>query len=251
MVEPTTEEEFLASYDIHQYQVPLTTVDIAIFTMRQSELQVLLVKRAQFPAKGQWALPGGFIDIALDGSLVDAASRKLFEKTGVKSPYLEQVGSFGSAKRDPRGWSVTICYFALLSSEDIILQSDFSSESVEWAPVDDIDKGEVSLAFDHNHILSECKDRLVSKVQYTALPVHLLPKDFTLSDLQRVYEALLGKPVEKKSFRRRILDADILCETGEMRKGGSRPAKVYRLKEGIENHFFPRTIEGKREAAVS
>ncbi|MFT7185627.1 MAG: 8-oxo-dGTP diphosphatase [Pseudohongiellaceae bacterium] len=239
------EKAFLKSYNIHDFDVPLTSVDMAIFTIREQQLQVLLIKRAQHPALGQWALPGGFINQSKDESLDDTAHRKLKEKTGVDTPYLEQVATFGGAKRDPRGWSVTIAYFALISSDEITLNGDESSEEVLWVPVKEIGS-KYELAFDHQTILETCYKRLKGKVQYTSLPVNLLQNEFTLTELQNTFEIVLEKSVEKKSFRRRILDADILEETGSMRTGSNRPAKLYKIKSGSESHFFNRNIEGTR-----
>lgn len=245
MTKNITEKEFLKGYSIHDFDVPLTSVDMAIFTVRDGQLQVLLVKRAQHPALGQWALPGGFIDAQKDNTLDDTARRKLGEKTGVYAPYLEQVASFGSANRDPRGWSVTVSYFALIASDDISLSKDDSSEEVTWVAIESVEK-EFNLAFDHQAILKISYERLKSKVQYTSLPINLLPDEFTLTELQKIFEIILGVAVEKKSFRRRMNDADILQETGTMRTGSNRPAKLYRVKANGNNHFFARNIEGPR-----
>ncbi len=245
MAKQLTEKQFLQNYNIHDFDVPMITVDMAIFTVKEGKLQVLVVKRAQHPAKGKWALPGGFVDMKLDKTLSDTAYRKLKEKTGVDTPYLEQVESFGGAKRDPRGWSVTVAYLALISSDDIVLSKDESSEDVTWVPIEDMEK-KVALAFDHDAVLKACHGRLKGKVQYTSLPVNLLPADFTLTELQKTFEIILDKAVEKKSFRRRILDADILEETGEMKTGSNRPAKLYRVKPEGESHFFARSLEGPR-----
>lgn len=240
-----SEKEFLAAYKIHDYDVPLASVDMVIFSIRDDRLQVLLVKRAQFPAKGKWALPGGFIDLQKDKTLDDTAYRKLFEKTGVKSPYLEQVASFGGPKRDPRGWAVTVAYFALIPSRNIDLMADESSEEVRWVPVEEVIDN-YKLAFDHQSILDASNERLRNKVEYTSLPVNLLPEEFTLTELQQTFEIVLQQPVAKKSFRRRMLDAEILIETGDMRAGSNRPAKLYRVLPEGDNHFFTRNIEGPR-----
>ncbi len=245
MTQDNSEIEYLQNYNVHDYQVPLTTVDMSIFTVREGTLQVLLVKRAEHPALGQWALPGGFIDIENDPTLDYTAKRKLKEKTGVDTPYLEQVATFGSATRDPRHWSVTVAYFALINSSSIQLKKSVSSEEVVWVPVKEV-VNNYSLAFDHQHILNACYQRLQGKVQYTSLPIHLVPDSFTLTELQATFEIILEKKVEKKSFRRRILDANIIEETGEMRVGSSRPAKLYRLKNDSSSHYFTRNIEGPR-----
>lgn len=240
-----SEKEFLASYNIHDFDVPLTSVDMVIFTIKDAQLKMLLIKRAQYPAKGKWALPGGFIDVKHDKTLDDTATRKLFEKTGVKTPYLEQVSTFGNSKRDPRGWALTVAYFALISSEDIELKNHESTEEVRWVPVDDVSR-EYKLAFDHQSILDACKERLRNKVEYTSLPVNLLPEAFTLTELQQTFEIVLQQPVAKKSFRKRMLDANIFEETGELKTGSNRPAKLYRVLPNGDNHFFTRSLEGPR-----
>ena len=245
MSESNSEAKFLKNYNIHDFDVPLTTVDMAIFTLKDYVLQVLLVKRAQHPALGKWALPGGFIDLKKDHCLMDTAKRKLREKTGVNTPYLEQVASFGSSDRDPRGWSVTLAYFALLSWEEVTLSKDGSSDDIKWVAIDNV-LNTINLAFDHDEILLACIERLRNKVQYTSLPINLLPEEFTLTEMQSTFELILRKKVEKKSFRRRILDANIIEETGNMKKGSNRPAKLYRAKSEAANHFFPRSIEGTR-----
>ncbi|MCR8922341.1 NUDIX hydrolase [Dasania sp. GY-MA-18] len=245
MTAKQTEKQFLKSYNIHDFDVPLTSVDMAIFTLKDEQLQVLLVKRAQHPALGQWALPGGFIDFKKDKVLADAARRKLAEKTGVDTPYLEQVATFGGADRDPRGWSVTITYFALIVCDEVELSGDESSDDVKWVPIKDI-TNKLELAFDHKQVLAACIERLKNKVQYTSLPVNLLPEEFTLTELQQTFEIILDKKIEKKSFRRRIDDADILEETGNMKTGSNRPAKLYRAKPKGENFYFTRNIEGPR-----
>ena len=147
--------------------------------------------------------------------------------------------------RTVRGWSVTITYMALVSVDAVVLRKDDSSEEVAWTPVDQLKKNN-DLAFDHNKILESCHKRLKDKVRYTSLPVNLLPPDFTLTELQRIFEVILDKSVEKKSFRRRILDAQILEETGNFRGGSTRPAKLYRAVEKNTNHFFARNMEGTR-----
>ena len=245
MASSQTERQFLKTYNIHDYDIPLVSVDIAIFSVIDDKLNVLTVKRAQHPRKGKWALPGGFIDLSADKTIDDAAHRKLAEKTGVTKAHLEQVISVGNNARDPRGWSVTIAYMALVSVDAVDLRKDDSSEEVAWTPVDQLKKNN-DLAFDHNQILESCHKRLKDKVRYTSLPVNLLPPDFTLTELQRIFEVILANPVEKKSFRRRILDAQILEETGNFRAGSNRPAKLYRVADKNTNYFFTRNIEGTR-----
>lgn len=240
-----SEAEFLEDYDPKIFDRPSVSVDTVIFTVFDGALQVLLVERANYPCKGQWALVGGFIDLKNDRTLEDTAKRKLMEKTGVKTPYLEQCFTLGNYNRDPRGWSVTTVYFALLSHETIKLTQHKGQEKTKWSPI--IGEGiEDSLAFDHNEILSGAIARLRNKVLYTSLPAYLMPEKFTLKDLQQVYEIILDQNLETKSFRRRIGRADILEETSETRQDAKRPAKLYRLKDDIDTFFFLRTIEGAR-----
>ena len=218
---------------------PLTTVDVVIFAIRDERLQVLLVQRPSgegepFPLS--LALPGGFVDVAKDHDLAACAARKLKEKTGVTSPYLEQLGSWGSASRDPRGWSATHAYFALIPEGASTLTSD-----ARWCPIQGGTLKE-KLAFDHGDILASAIRRLRNKVEYTSLPAFLMPQEFTLPDLQRVYEIVLDRPLEKSAFRTRILSADMIEPVAKMRRGPNRPAQLYRLRKGREPVYFVRTF---------
>lgn len=241
-----TEAEFLKAYDANAFERPNVSVDTVIFTVSGGQLQVLLVQREHHPCQGLWSLVGGFIDVQKDKALIDTAKRKLAEKTGVKTPYLEQFCSYGNKTRDPRGWSVTTVYFALIPVEGITLQAGQGATDIKWAVIKD-GKVKDKLAFDHAQILAECSERLKSKVLYTSLPVHLMPEEFTLAELQRVYEIILGDTLEHKSFRRRILAADIIEETGKTKDTGRRPAMIYRKKKGEGTHFFVRNIESAQE----
>lgn len=223
---------------------PYTTVDVAIFSVRDDALQVLLVQRpsdAGEPFPGQWALPGGYVDVARDDSLLDCARRKLREKTAVASPYLEQLGSWGNATRDPRGWSATHVYFALLPSDDLTLAKGANAADVAWFEVDALLR-KPKLAFDHATLLRAAVERLRSKVEYTSLPAFLLPEPFTLPQLQHMYEIVLGRAVDKSGFRTRMLAADFLEEVGVVESDSNRPPMGYRLKDREKAVFFPRTF---------
>ncbi|KJK20986.1 DNA mismatch repair protein MutT [Burkholderiaceae bacterium 16] len=229
---------------------PLTTVDVVILTIRAGALQVLLVQRPQLPGEpfpGQWALPGGFVDIERDQNLQGCALRKLAEKTGVNSPYLEQVGSWGSATRDPRGWSTTHVYMALLADATLAPQKGGNAADLRWAPVEG-DGVSVPLAFDHADLLGAALGRVRGKTEYTSLPAHLLPPDFTLGELQHVYELVLGRPLEKKAFRTRMLAAGLLEELGTQKETGRRPASLYRLREQSGLVYFTRSFEQRERA---
>ena len=222
---------------------PLTTVDVVIFAIRDATLQVLLVRRPAHqdePFPDTWALPGGFIDMEKDNNLQACAVRKLREKTGYASPYLEQLGSWGSASRDPRGWSVTHAYFALIPAKPA-LKNATSTTDVQWFPMVGSSVAP-KLAFDHGVILEAAALRLRNKVEYTSLPAHLMPPEFTLPDLQRVYEVILGRPLEKSAFRTRMLAADLVEPLSKMRTGPNRPAQLYRLKNPKSPVYFARTF---------
>lgn len=226
---------------------PYTTVDVVIFTVRSDALEVLLVQRptdTSEPFPGQWALPGGFVNVDLDDDLLACARRKLREKTGVASPYLEQLGSWGGAARDPRGWSATHAYFALMPADDVELAKGANAAAVDWFPVDDVlaARSKQRLAFDHGDILRAAVERLRSKVEYTSLPAFLLPEPFTLPQLQRTYEIVLGRPVDKSGFRTRMLAAEFLDEVGIVESSANRPPMGYRLKDRSAPVFFPRTF---------
>ena len=229
------------------FQSPFTTVDVVIFTVIDDQLNVLLVKRTSDgsePFPGMWALPGGYVDIKRDKDLEACALHKLKEKTGVASPYLEQLGSWGNATRDPRGWTATHVYFALLPHEAVKLDTDSQSADIGWSPVKGDGVGH-KLAFDHKTILAAALARLRNKAEYTSLPAYLLPDTFTLSELQRAYAVVLGRPVDKSGFRTRVLSAGLVEETNGV-KTGHRPAQLYRLKTPKNPTFFPRTFNPRK-----
>jgi 8-oxo-dGTP diphosphatase len=245
MGDKRAEEAFLQRYDRRQFASPLTTVDVAIFSIVNAELCVLLIERSNFPAKGQFALPGGFIDEAGDATLLATAYRKLYEKTGVTAPHLEQVESIGGAVRDPRGWSVTVLYFALIDrsavSEVSVSVSPTSTEPVLWAPVNEAVS--MDLAFDHQDLFRRALERLRSKTRYTALPLGLMQNEFTLTELQHVFETILEVGLEKKSFRRRLIDSGAVVESGNVQHGVHRPAAMYRLGNVPLDFVFPRSLQ--------
>jgi 8-oxo-dGTP diphosphatase len=226
------------------FQRPLASVDVVIFSVQEGHLRVLLVQRpatAEEPYPKLWALPGGFVDIEKDQDLEHCAKRKLREKTGVEASYLEQLGSWGSATRDPRGWSATHVYFALMSGDDVKLHAGGNAADTRWMVIDGLRVKE-KLGFDHAEILKSAVTRLRSKVEYTSLPAFLMPQEFTLTELQRIYETLLGRPIEKKSFRTRILATNLLEEIARRKEGANRPAKMYRLRNRKQPVLFVRAL---------
>jgi len=224
-----------------------TSVDPVIFTVFDNRLHLLLVKRNIDPYSGCWSLPGGFINTGEDKDLHAAALRKLKEKTNVAAPYLEQVETVGSANRDPRGWSLTVVYYALIARPDTELCAVHGASEVRWAPLED-DGPAIPLAFDHEKLIRLALDRLRAKVSYTSVAAHLLAEPFTILDLQNIHEIILGRKVEKKTLMRRYLGAGLLAEAeGSRREGRMRPARLYRLKDRKKIHYFVRSMEGPWE----
>lgn len=210
----------------YEYPRPAVTVDVILFAFQHDELTVLLIKRTHDPFQGRWALPGGFV--GEDEDLYEAALRELKEETNVGNVYLEQLYTFGRPDRDPRARVITVAYFALLSVEQVAAQhvhSGSDAGEARWWNIYQLP----DLAFDHERILDYALQRLRWKLEWTALGFLLLPREFTLSELQRVYETVLHEPLDKRNFRRKILAADVLEETGNMRAGDHRPAKLYRF----------------------
>jgi len=230
---------------------PLTTVDVVIFAASADTLQVLLTRRpvgAHEPFPDAWALPGGFIDTNRDADLEACALRKLKEKTGLQAPYLEQLASWGNAHRYPRGWSTTHAYFALISMDDRQARDRHGgSRETRWFGIEGTRVRE-RLAFDHAEILKAGVSRLRNKVEYTSLPAFLMPAEFTLSELQRIHEVLLGRALEKKAFRTRVLASHLLEEVPRKREGANRPAQLYRLKNKKRPVYFARALAGGRNS---
>lgn len=237
----SSEQAFLKSYNPKEYDIPIYSVDIAIFTLDQGRLKVLLVERSEHPFKGFWALPGGFIDLKKDPDIHTTARRKLVSKTGVDAPLLEQVSTIGNAHRDPRHWSITTLYMALIPYAPTAGFIEAVNEA-RWFPIEEIEQ--LQLAFDHSELLELARERLKNKTAYTVLPIHVLKRPFSLTQLQKAFELLMDTELEKKSFRRRLLNADVLKEVGEgIPDGGKgRPAALYEPADDSENHLFVRVF---------
>lgn len=210
----------------YAYQRPEVTVDIVVFSLRNGCLQVLLIQRAEPPFLNYWALPGGFIKIK--ESLEEAAGRELEEETGIVDAYLEQLYTYGDPDRDPRDRVITVAYYALIAADKQIRHEGGTDASqAAWHAVDELPE----VAFDHATIIQYALRRLRYKLEYTAVGFELLPQQFTLSELQTTYEIILGEQLDKRNFRRRILDANIIEDIQETRTGEGRPARLYRYQD--------------------
>lgn len=207
---------------------PLVGVDIALFSVDQGRLQVLLVRRAEEPAAKQWALPGGILKPHLDNSLEAAARRVLAHKVSVELPLVEEVCTFSGPDRDPRGWSISVLFYALLPRDKVKALVRNKVEALEW--VDATAPGH-RLAFDHAQHLTAAVQKLRAKVDAGKLPLHLLPEKFTLTQLQKTIEAILGREVDKSSFRRQLKNSPALVELDEYERGAQRPAQLFKATE--------------------
>ena len=196
-------------------------VDAVVFTVRHGELCILLIERKNPPYKGRHALPGGFVKP--EESLEDAARRELAEETGVKDLFLLQLGTYGAVRRDPRGRIISVAYLALISPEQELRASD-DAVAARWHAADSLPE----LAFDHANIVEDALRRLRFEIQTTNIAFQILPRRFALSELQKLYEHVLGKTLDKRNFRKRIKELDLLKVTIHTKmEGAHRPARLY------------------------
>jgi 8-oxo-dGTP diphosphatase len=199
-------------------------VDIVLFTIRDRRLQVLLIKRLASPFVNRYALPGGFV---LEKESVEAAAgRELREETGIDKMYLEQLYTFGDPNRDPRGRVITVAYYALVPHNQS-LRAGTDAADAAWFPV----SGLPPLAFDHRKIIDYAHMRIRNKLNYTNVGFELLPRKFTLTELQLVYEAILGELLDKRNFRRKITQQGIVKPLKEWVRTGRKPAQLFRFSE--------------------
>lgn len=199
--------------------------DAAIFTVQDGVLKVLLIRMKKKPYEGRWALPGGRLEA---GETTEAAVRRILRtQTGVAEAYLEQLATFDAPKRDPFGRVVSVAYFALMPSEGVVLKTTGKYAGVKWEAVAKAS----GLAYDHDAVLETAVRRLRAKLEYTNVVWNLLPEAFSLSELQQVYEAILGRALDKRNFRKKILALGLLASTGRKRaEGPHRPAGLYRFR---------------------
>lgn len=213
------------AYNPADYERPSVTTDVALLAYREQDLQVLLIRRKKWPYQDFWALPGGFV--GMSESLEQAARRELREETGVSQVYLEQLYTFGDPDRDPRTRVISVAYLALANAEQARqVQSGDDAAEARWWSMTSLPP----LAFDHDRILRCARQRLHRLLEHTTLGRWLLPASFTLGELQTMHEVVFGERLDKRNFRRKMLAAGVLEETGDHRNGGlRRPARLYRF----------------------
>ena len=210
----------------YPYPHPAVTTDIVIFTIQEQQLNVLLVRRGNDPFKNQWALPGGFVDI--DEDLDVCAQRELHEETNLRDVYLEQLYTFGQHKRDPRERIITVAYYALIPIDRLQPKAGSDAAEVQWYSVNELP----DLAFDHDQIINKARERVAAKTNYSTIAFQFLGHEFTLPELQEVYQILKNETLDKRNFRKWIQSLHCLEETGAFRRNGQhRPAKLYRPKQ--------------------
>lgn len=231
------EKAYLARYTPNAFDQVLFSVDPVIFTVEDDQLKVLLVQRDQLPQAGRWGLPGGRVDKRKAATLEESVSLKLEQKTGLHQAYFEQVCTEGGADMDPRGWSVTTVYMALVRPQPLAM------ENARWVPVEELD-GLGPLAFWHRQLIERALERLRNKVVYTDLPIYLAPEPFTLRQLRVIYQVILGQELSRNSFNKRMVEAGILEEAGLETGVSNRPAMRYRYNGAGKPHEFKRLLGG-------
>jgi len=214
-----------------KYDFAVIATDTVIFTIKDNELQVLLIQMKKKPFTDMWAMPGGLVKG--DESVTNAAKRHLLDKTRIKNVYLEQLYTFGAVDRDPFGRVVSVAYFALIPSANISLKTTKEYAGVQWFSVSDLPK----MAYDHKKIVTLAVERLQAKLTYTNIVFSLLPDEFSLSELQNIYEVILGKKLDKRNFRKKILSLNLVKNTGKQQLGSpNRPPELYTfVKKQLEN----------------
>lgn len=217
----------LSNYDKDAYEKPSVTVDVCICSIIGGDLKVLLIKRKNAPYRDRWAIPGGFLDIDKNESLEATALRELKEETHVDGVYLEQLKSYGDPERDPRMRVITVSYFALVPHDvaaSMDIHADDDAKDAMWFSLRNLPD---DLAFDHGKILSDLLERLVGKISYLPIAFSLVPKTFTLMELQKVYEAVLGRDLHTGNFQRKIRSQYKLRKTSRRTPTGGRPSNVF------------------------
>jgi ADP-ribose pyrophosphatase YjhB (NUDIX family) len=212
----------------YEYERPAVTVDCVIFgfDLDARSLKVMLIERDVEPFAGVWAIPGGFV--RSQETLLEAAERELEEETGIRDVFLEQLYTFGDPGRDPRGWVVSVAYYALVSPEKHDIHATTDARDARWFSVDSLPP----LAFDHAEILESALARIRGKLGYAPIGFELLPQKFTIKQLQKLYEIVLGRQIDNRNFRKKIFAMDVLRELDEMQTGvAHRAARLYKFDE--------------------
>jgi len=204
---------------------PWVAVDVVIYTLEQRKLQTLLVQVKEGAFAGRWAFPGGLV--GAEESVDEAAEREVLERTGVKDGYIEQLYTFGKPERDPATRAVSVSYLVLVPYPSVRLNPAPKYSDIRWFSAHRLPH----LAYDHDQVGRLAIQRLRSKLQYTNIVYSLLPREFTLGELQEVYETILNRPLDRRNFRKKILALGLLTQLKKKRRGTHRPASLYAFNE--------------------
>jgi 8-oxo-dGTP diphosphatase len=229
----------MQDYDISQFKTPLFTVDSVLFTVVDSVLKVLMVKRSIEPFAGRWGLPGGFVDIDKDDDTDMTARRKLSEKTGLSPRYLEQLQVFSGINRDPRGFSVTSAYYALVAHRTVAPHIE-TVKQASWVALNELSS--LAVAFDHKQIIEIAHKRLQQKALYSMVPIYCCPEHFTVGQLKEVIETIIEKEIQRKSLMRRIESSEMFELIDEKVQSGGRSAQLYKMKKDVSMANFERNL---------
>lgn len=211
----------------YKYPHPAVTTDCVVFGFDGSSLNLLLIRRGLEPFEGMWALPGGFMN--MNETAEQGALRELQEETGVSDIYVEQLQAFTGVDRDPRERVVTIAFMAFVRQENYHLLAGYDAAQAEWFSVSDLPE----LAFDHKEIIRVALEKLRWKITYEPLAFRLLNKTFTMSQVQTIYEVVLGQTFDRRNFHKKMLDLGYIIPTDQLLRSGGRPGILYTFDEEI------------------
>lgn len=226
------------------------TVDAVVFSVAGltgsagsavDALEVLLIRRRTAPFEGAWALPGGFV--AMAEGLDAAIRRELEEETGLRLNYLEQLYTFGEPGRDPRGRVISTAYMALVNKNELQPKAGTDAADFRWSAVGGVLSGELAVAFDHREIVGVALTRLRSKLPWQPVGMELLPPEFSLTGLQRIYELILGRKLDKRNFRKKALAFGVLEPTRRRKVGNFRPVQLYRFNRAKYGDLVARGLD--------
>ncbi|MET0393036.1 MAG: NUDIX domain-containing protein [Chitinophagaceae bacterium] len=223
--------------DFASYQNPSLAVDVVVFGYHEETLSVLLLNRKEEPFRDCWTLPGGFLQ--MEETFTGTCTRILQTKLGIRGLYLEQLYSFDAIDRDPRGRVISVVYFALVNPARFSIAAGTMANDVQWFAIDQLP----ALGFDHALLFDKALKRLRAKILYDPAGFELLDEEFTLPELHRLYECVLAFPIDRRNFRRKILDSGFIIPTGKKKTGSqNRHPDIYRFNKALQPHQFQLTI---------
>ena len=221
----------------HSYKNPSLAVDLVVFGYKERTLSVLLLNRKEEPFKDRWTLPGAFLQ--MEERFRDTCSRVLSTKLGMDDVYLEQLYSFDEPDRDPRGRAIAVAYYALVNPSQVAVSAGHMANDVQWFDIKKLPE----LGFDHAVIFEQALRRLQAKILYFPVGFELLDDLFTMTELHDLYECILDLPLDRRNFRRKILDAEYIIATGKKREGlQNRHPELYKFNKKLKENSFQLNI---------